>query len=199
MRGGEEKRLRVVADKCFEVGALLIAPLVQGISRLATRSTQAWALRASVARAEGSEASSVFIVGGSTCPPVTAAALANAGSAASSSETVTSHDWKPSHFPWPFWLVRRVERAEDANCTLVDWRIAAVSTMAPASATGDSEPQVDTSHVSIPVLINNVIIERGQELVVHWTTAVVKNKTKENKSLSWFDESLRLSKKKRTS
>jgi hypothetical protein len=50
MRGGDEKRMRVVADKCFEAGALLIAPLVQGISRLATRSTQAWALRATVSR-----------------------------------------------------------------------------------------------------------------------------------------------------
>ena len=81
---------------------------------------------------------------------------------------------------------------------LVDWRIATVSTMAPATVTGDCEPQVDLSHVCIPVLVNNVTIERGQELVVHWTTAVVKNKTKENKSLSWFDQSVRLAKKKRT-
>ena len=70
--------------------------------------------------------------------------------------------------------------------------------MAPTSATGDSEPQVDTSHVSIPVLVNNVIIERGQELVVHWTNPVVKNKSKLSKSMSWFDESVRLEKKKRT-
>ena len=148
-----------------------------------------------MSRAEDSDASNVFIVGGSTCPSLTASALANAGSAASSSETVSSHDWKASHFPWPFWLVRRVDKAEDANCVLVDWRIATVSTMATASVTGDCEPQVDLSRVCIPVLVNNVTIERGQELVVHW---VVKNTTKENKSLSWFDESVRLSKKPRT-
>ena len=198
MRGGDEKRMRVVADKCFEAGALLIAPLVQGISRLATRSTQAWALRATVSRSEDSEASTVFIVGGSTCPSMTAAALANAGSASSSSEAVSSHEWKASHFPWPFWLVRRVDKAEDANCVLVDWRIATVSTMATASETGDCEPQVDLSHVCIPVLVNSVTIERGEELVVHWAIPVVKNKGKATKSLSWFDESARLSKKPRT-
>ena len=78
---------------------------------------------------------------------------------------------------------------------LVDWRIATVSTMAPATVTGDCEPQVDLSHESLPVLVNNVTIERGQELVVHWTTAVVKNKTKGNKSLPWFDQSVRLAKR----
>ncbi len=112
MRGGEEKRMRVVADKCFEAGALLIAPFVQGISRLATRSAQAWELRATVSRSEDSEASTVFIVGGSTCPSMTAAALANAGSASSSSEAVSSHEWKASRFPWPFsgWFVVSTRR-----------------------------------------------------------------------------------------
>ena len=120
-------------------------------------------------RAEDTEAATVFIVGGSSCPSLTPAALANAGSAAPSPEVVTSHDWKSSHFPWPFWLVRRCEKAEDANCTLVDWRIAGVATMAAATAVEGSDPQVDTSHVSLPVLVNSMSIERGQELVVHWT------------------------------
>ena len=197
LRGGEEKRLRVVADKCFAVGDLVIAPLVPGINKLSNRSSQPWAVRATVARAEDSEASDVFIVGGSTCPFLTAVALATAGSSASSSETVSSHEWKSSHFPWPFWLVRRVDKADDANCVLVDWRITTVATMAPATAAGDCEPHVDLSNVCIPVLVNKVTIAKGQELVVHWTTVVTKNKCKEFKSQSWFDESLRLAKKKR--
>jgi hypothetical protein len=95
-------------------------------------------------------------------------------------------------------LVRRVDKADDANCELVDWRIATVSTMAPAQAAGDGEPHVDVSHVCIPVLVNKVTIEKGQELVVHWKIIVLaKNKQKELKSQSWFDESLRVSKKKR--
>jgi hypothetical protein len=198
LRGGEEKRLRVVADKRFAVGDLVIAPLVQGINKLSSRSVQPWAVQATVARAEDSEASIVFIVGGSTCPVLTAAALATAGSSASSSEIASTHEWKASHFPWPFWLVRRVDKADDANCELVDWRIATVSTMAPAQAAGDGEPHVDVSHVCIPVLVNRVTIEKGEELVVHWKIiALAKNKQKELKSQSWFDESLRVSKKKR--
>jgi hypothetical protein len=94
-------------------------------------------------------------------------------------------------------LVRRVDKADDANCELVDWRIATVSTMAPAQAAGDGEPHVDVSHVCIPVLVNKVTIEKGQELVVHWKIVLAKNKQKELKSQSWFDESLRMSKKKR--
>ena len=197
LRGGEEKRLRVVADKRFAVGDLVIAPLVQGINKLSSRSVQPWAVQATVARAEDSEASIVFIVGGSTCPFLTAAALATAGSSASSSEIASTHEWKASHFPWPFWLVRRVDKADDANCELVDWRIATVSTMAPAQAAGDGEPHVDVSHVCIPVLVNKVTLEKGQELVVHWKIVLAKNKQKELKSQSWFDESLRVSKKKR--
>ena len=38
LRGGEEKRLRVVADKCFAVGYLVIAPMVPGINKLSIRS-----------------------------------------------------------------------------------------------------------------------------------------------------------------
>ena len=49
----------------------------------------------------------------------------------------------------------------------------------------------------VPVLVNKVTIERGQELVVHWKIVLAKNKQKELKSQSWFDESLRMSKKKR--
>ena len=197
LRGGEEKRLRVVADKCFAVGDLVIAPLVQGINKLSSRSVQPWAVQATVARAEDSEASIVFIVGGSTCPVLTAAALATAGSSAFSSEIASTHEWKASHFPWPFWLVRRVDKADDANCELVDWRIATVSTMAPAIVAGEREPHVDVSHVCIPVLVNKVTIEKGQELVVYWKIVHAKNKQKELKSQSWFDESLRVSKKKR--
>ena len=94
-------------------------------------------------------------------------------------------------------MVRRVDKADDANCVLVDWRIATVSTMAPAIVAGDCEPHVDVSHVCIPVLVNKVTIEKGQELVVHWKIVLAKNKQKELKSQSWFDESLRMSKKKR--
>jgi hypothetical protein len=68
VRGGEDKRLRVLADRDFEPERLVMAPLVQGISRLTNRTTQAWALRATVTRAEDSEAATVFIVGGSSCP-----------------------------------------------------------------------------------------------------------------------------------
>ena len=66
---GDDRKLRVMAGAEFKPGQLVTAPLVQGISRLSTRTTQAWAVRASVTRAEDSEPATVFIVGGSTCPP----------------------------------------------------------------------------------------------------------------------------------
>ena len=197
LRGGAEKRVRVAADRDFDVGGLVIVPLVQGINRLSCRSVQAWALRASVSRAEADEASTVFIVGGSSLPALTPSALANAGSSSSSSLHVSSHDWKQSHFPWPFWLVRRCDREEDANCKLVDWKVVGVSTMTAATAAVSSEPLVDASYVTIPVLVNTKDLVRGQELIVHWLGTVPKAKPKMSKSTTWFDESSKLSKKKR--
>ncbi len=69
--------------------------------------------------------------------------------------------------------------------------------MAPATAGNAAgfEPVVDTPNAGVPVLVNSSIIEKGQELIVHWPATVQKAKPK-SKSTTWFDESERLAKKR---
>ena len=69
--------------------------------------------------------------------------------------------------------------------------------MAAATAAEGSEPLVDASYVTIPVLVNTKDVVRGQELIVHWLGTVPKAKPKISKSTTWFDESSKLAKKKR--
>ena len=69
--------------------------------------------------------------------------------------------------------------------------------MTPAIAVEGSEPAVDTADVVVPVLVNNVIIEKGQEVVVHWSSSGLPKTKPKAKTLTWFDESERLAKKRR--
>ena len=69
--------------------------------------------------------------------------------------------------------------------------------MTAATAAEGSEPLVDASYVTIPALVKTKYVVRGQELTAHWLGTVPKAKPKMSKSMTWFDESSKLSKKKR--
>jgi hypothetical protein len=79
------------------------------------------------------------------------------------------HDWKATHFMWPFWVVRRSVSDAGTNCKL-QW--VTVNTV----HTGSEKPiipeaVVNAYDVTLPVLINTEDVRKGDELVCHWPVA----------------------------
>ena len=170
-----------------------MAPLVQGSNRIVSRTTQPWALPVTIRR-NSAVAATLYILGGATLPSVhpQTFALADAGVADGEPDVVSHHDWKPSSFPWPFWLVKRCETKSDANCHISQCRARTVSTMAADFA------YTDSSEVQVPIMTNFEAIEKNQELVVHWAAATSKVASKLKVS-TWYDHSQKeLSKRRKT-
>ena len=76
------------------------------------------------------------------------------------------HDWKPNNFPWPFWVVTRVESATGANCGFKDLTVNVVSTGSGADVI--DEAVVEACAVTLPVLTNVVDLKAGDILVAQW-------------------------------
>ena len=181
LRGGAQKISRVVAANALEVQTLKLAPLVQGANRIVTSSQQPWALTATATgSANCCQPVDFFILGSSTLPSITKQAAAEAASAASMHQAlsagapavavepgvISDHDWKQNSFPWPFWVVRRSDRAEECNCELTAVTVRSVATFAWDGQLGD--PCVDSLDISVPVMVNFKPLGQGEELVVFW-------------------------------
>ena len=76
------------------------------------------------------------------------------------------HDWKSTHFPWPFWTVRRLCSDAGRNCKLQWITVNTVHTGSEKSIM--PEAVVDACDVNLPVLINTEDVGIGDELVAHW-------------------------------
>ena len=190
LRGGEPKGVRVVAEVAQKAGEMILAPMVQGSNRIVSRTVQAWALPVTIRRDSAAE-STVYILGGGTLPSVLPQSLvpADAGVAEDDIDMVSLHDWKPSNFPWPFWLVKRCDNRSDANCHISHCLARSVGTMTADFAF------TDACEVKVPIMINFAPIEKNQELVVHWEcdTPKVASKVKET---NWYDQSKKVQSKR---
>ena len=187
LRGGEPKGVRVVAEVALKAGEMILAPLVQGSNRIVSRTVQAWALPVTIRRDSAAE-STVYILGGGTLPSVHPQTLvpAAAGVAEDDIDMVSLHDWKPSNFPWPFWLVKRCDNRSDANCHISHCLARSVGTMTADFAF------TDACEVKVPIMINFAPIEKNQELVVHWECHTPKVAAKV-KPIDWYDQSQKAS------
>ena len=134
---------------------MILTPLVQGSNRIVSRTVQAWALPVTIRRDSAAE-STVYILGGGTLPSVLPQSLvpADAGVAADDIDMVSLHDWKPSNFPWPFWVVKRCENRSDANCHISHCLARTVGT------TTHDFAFTDACEVNIPIMINFAPIEK---------------------------------------
>ena len=79
------------------------------------------------------------------------------------------HEWKATHFTWPFWVVRRSVSGAGTNCKL-QW--VTVNTV----HTGSEKPiipeaVVNAYDVTLPVLINTEDVRKGDELACHLPVA----------------------------
>ena len=193
-RGGLQKGVKVWADRAIKVGEVMLVPLIPTISRVSTKCQAAYILTARVTGMEGS-LGQLFILGASTLPACPAPTLVGSGSGAasnSSGEVLDSHEWKNSHFPWPFWLVRRVDHESDANCHFLPVLSRTVHTM----TVPDNECLVDSFDVMLPVMTNFKPVKAGEELVVHWAAEEVK-KPNQRKATTWMDAATQAAKKRR--
>ena len=168
--------VRVVAVSAMEEGTVRMAPMVTGGASLArlTKETTASHLKVRVTR-QG-ETSEWCLTGLATLP--TASAVADQGG------VVTQHSWKPFHFPWPLWYVKRVSDVKEANCTFeeVDQRFVGVFDQKQRG-----EPIADNCDVVVPVLVNNKALAAGEELKVLWSHTPVAKKDKGSK-VTWASQ-----------
>ena len=130
-----------------------------------------------VRRGDG-EATTMFMCVPASAPQRRPAAIARsveewdaAESAVAENSTARfcDHDWKATHFLWPFWVVRRSDSGSGTNCKL-QW--VTVNTV----HTGSEKPiipeaVVNAYDVTLPVLINTEDVRKGDELVCHWPVA----------------------------
>ena len=185
VRGGEAETLRVVAHRRLLLGDVKLSPAVNTASSIVPRTNVPGALTAEVDM-EGQGKRTMFVLGSTSVP--------NAGAAGGSSSTSTNVGdaaWKPSHFPHPFWAVKKTDTEEQANCKLVPYTIRNVGTMTRSQATEEEstmEPLADSWSVKVGVIENTKEIARGTELVVHWRVGRSTSTKSKIASVSWVEK-----------
>ncbi len=182
LRGGEPKGVKVVAEVALKAGAMVLSPLLQGPNRIVSRTAQPWALPMTIRR-DSAALTTLYLLGSASLPAVHPQTLvpADAEGVEGDGEVISHHDWKPSSFPWPFWLVKRCKSKSDANCHITRCLVRAVSTMSADFAF------TDAYEVHVPIMTNFAPIEKNQELVVHWEGAPPKVDPNA-KVTSWYDQ-----------
>ena len=169
------KPFQVCAGKDFAVDALRMAPLVPSPAwpRVLVRSTSPLAVPVEVH-------SGLLLVGHFVL--LGAAAMPKASALAEADGVIRQHDWKPGQFPWPFWYVRRVNREEDANFSLV--RVVSRTVVTCAFDGRNMDPFCDNFDVHIPVLTNTRVLARGDELTV-WSRPQPRPSAPKAQSTTW--------------
>jgi hypothetical protein len=205
LKGGQSKQIRVVAAKSLPKGELKLAPLVQGALRVSTTGLQGNPPEVRIT-AKGLSRS-MYLCGAASFPPRRGGrsfssvdewkrSSAVADGAGADKAALTDHEWKASHFPWPFWQVQRREADTGTNCqmTTVTMLVALTST-----ASGWAEPLVDTVNIDVPIITNSVDVEKGEELIVHWPNTGRSAKPKQQqhyKVKTWADHAAKRPKTK---
>ena len=169
------KQLRVSAGKQFAADDLHMAPLVPSPAwtRVLVKTTSPLAVPVEV-HSGTNPVNHFFLLG--------AIALPKASALAEPDGVVRQHDWKPGHFPWPFWFVRRVDREEDANCSLV--RVVTRVVLTCSFDGRPRDPYCDNFDVHIPVLTNTRALVRGEELTV-WSRPQSRAAVPKSQSTTW--------------
>ena len=209
-RGGDEKRIRVVAAVAVPKGGIKLVPLVNHPLRMAKQCQQGWAPDV-VVEMQG-ERSTLYLAGTSSWPQrlespaagsatavaVGAASAVAEGAAASSSDPMpvdgpkamlATHEWKPNHWAALFWTVHRKDKADGTNMSFE--RVTSMQVMTNSSAC-IAEPLACTAEVQVPIMVNSVDLAPGDELVVHWpakkSAATNTSEKKKQKSQTWVSQ-----------
>ena len=169
--------VRVVAVSAMEQGTLRMAPIVIGGACLVRLTKESAASHLKVRVTRKGETSEWCLTGAPTLPP--ASAVAEQGGA------VTQHSWKPGHFPWPLWFVKRVVDVKEANCSFEDVDTRCVTTF---DHKGRADPFADNCDVIVPVLVNTSALVAGEELRVFLAQKPVAKKEKTSSTITWASQ-----------
>ncbi len=178
----------LVAARDFKVGELRLPPMVGSMQHVAVKKpVQATALAVEVPTGGGPGTTEVWLVPQVSLPspPPMSRALARSGT------IWQEHEWKPSNFAAPFWLVRRSDDSNVGNMELVDVAVTVVHTFGFAACPNSEEADVrfDTTKLVLPVMVNTAAVLSGTELVC-FSTAESKTKAEppKKKRKTWVDD-----------
>ena len=182
-RGVSSKQPQVLAGKELQVNEVFLIPLVKSMNSITLKGGQPWELAVGVQEGDAAPIAA-YIQGSSTLPKLAVASAV----AESSQGPRTDHVWKNSDFPWPFWLVQRSNIAEECNCVISTCQTRHVSTFQASAVAESSEKtcKVHTVEVNIPVITNNKVLAKGDELIVYWKKAA--KPAQKAKTRTWQDE-----------
>ena len=155
---------------------LRMAPIVTGGACLVRLAKESSASHLKLRVTHQGETSEWCLTGGGTLP--SASAVAEQGG------VVTQHSWKPAHFPWPLWFVKRVADVDQANCSFEDVDTRCVSTYAHK---GGGDPFADNCDVILPVLVNTKALDAGEELRVLWVQKPIA-KVAKTSTITWASQ-----------
>ena len=167
-RGGEHKRIRVVAAQALKAGQLRLPPMLSSQLRIVASAAQGWAPPVQV-RFGGFDVTMYLAMTASFPPRRMSMPLPSALAVAGNGPALTAHEWKPSHFPAPFWAVHRKDAPDGTNCRLLEVEVSVVQTY---SANADGDPIAQTMSVTIPTLVASEDVPKGAELVAFWPQRV---------------------------
>ncbi len=182
LRGGDLKRVRVVAVKHVDAGALRLPPLVTSRHSFVTLCTSPYSIQVMVPL-EGGDSVCLHIVAAPNLPKP----LLFAGT-----PSVEGHQWKPCDMAWPFWAVRRSDVAAQCNCVFSAVPVNCVSTFGLGRA-GDSNvvpsgPVASPSELVIDTMTNERDLEKDEELVVYWPARVSSKSAPTARPRTWRDQ-----------
>lgn len=204
-RGGGLKGHSIVAKKTLKPGELVLAPLITSANRVVEVSSSGWAPTVEI-HFKG-QPHTVFLSGSFSLPSLDPIAIASPAVAASGAlsksafpevGSLSTHQWKPGHNPWPFWGVKRTDDRDKSNLEMA--AVAVNQVVAFNGETVLAAPLVQTVDMSLPVLRNFKEIERGEELVAFWTNREPPQPKpkKGTKAKTWLDEIPKAPKVKKT-
>jgi hypothetical protein len=167
-KSGEPSCVRVLAARELPKDSFAITPLIQSASRVSKTASQGGAPVVTV-KVSGREFR-LFLTTNSSLPPrkVVPAASSVAEFHRQSDIAVavgplfSDHEWKSSHFAWPYWVIRRVPPgSEEANC-----KVSVVTVRLVHTFQVSDDPIVSTLEIELPVIVNTKDLKAKDELIV---------------------------------
>ena len=104
--------------------------------------------------------------------------------------------------PYPFWGIKRQEKADEAwNCEIIRQDVMVVTAVTPAPSLkrlcADAKPAAETYTATLPCIVNTVPILASTELVLKWTLPVKQEKPKKDKDRTWVEDTGAAEKRRR--
>jgi hypothetical protein len=165
---GQPSCWRVLAARELPKDSFVITPLIQSATRVSKTASQGGAPVVTV-RGWGREFR-MFLATNASLPQRKVVPAASSVEefhrqserALAIGPLFSDHEWKSSHFAWPYWVIRRVPAgSEEANCKVSAVTVHLVRTFQVAD-----DPTVPTLEIDLPVIVNTKDLNAKDELIV---------------------------------